>query len=230
MNSQVVPAEPLGQNFQYPSGVGFMLATNDKIIGKTNHEALSLEPRLYVLYEPFIQHVVQEYVGQHRRCYPALWCPFVGIHHIPAFEHPGVEPFADEPQYSSIFHFLLNETSEMLVIDGIEKSTYICIHYPVDVQLDALLAQFPYRLMLTMTSSEAVGERIEYRLEDSSQDHYHRSLDDLVLIAGFSDGPQLAVFLLDPYPFDGRNCVPVCFEPFAQVVEKEAQVGIVIWR
>jgi hypothetical protein len=90
-----------------------------------------------------------------------------------------------------------------------KKTTHICIHYPVDVQLDALLSQFLYRLMLAMTLSEAMRERKECRLEDRPQDHYHCSLDDLVLKAGLSDGSLLAAFLLNPYPFNWRGYVPV---------------------
>ena len=97
MNGQVVPAEPLGQDFQYPAGVGFLFESDNKIIGKPNQETFSLEPRLYVLHEPFIQHVVQEYVGQHRRCDSALRRALDGIRHVTVVEHPGVEPFADEP-------------------------------------------------------------------------------------------------------------------------------------
>ena len=118
----------------------------------------------------------------------------------------------------------------MLVIDGVEKPAHIRIHYPVDVQLYALLAQFPYRLMLTMSFSEAVGERMEDRFEDDLKDHNHRSLDDLVLVAGFSDGSQLAAFLFDPYPFNGRSHVTVCFQPFVQVVEVFVQGFGVVFR
>jgi hypothetical protein len=92
-----------------------------------------------------------------------------------------------------MFHGFSKEASRC----RIEKSTDICIHYPVDVQLSALLPQLVQRLMGTVPLPEAVGERMKLMLEDRLQDHHHCPLDDLVLKAGLAYWPLLPPFLLD---------------------------------
>src|SRR5438552_3780957 len=91
----------------------------------------------------------------------------------------------------------------------IEKSTDIRIHYPVDVELPALLPQCVQRLMWTVALPEAVGTLLNVLIEDRLQDHHHRPLDDLVLKAGFAYRPLLPTFLLEPHPFDRRRHIPI---------------------
>src|SRR5215831_2397146 len=105
------------------------------------------------------------------------------------------------------------------MVDCVEKSTDICIYYPVDVQLSALLPQLVQRLMGTVPLPEAVGKRMKIMLEDRLQDHHHCPLDDLVLEAGLAYWPLLPPFLLDPYPFDRRRDVPIAPQSLMQVPE-----------
>ena len=95
------------------------------------------------------------------------------------------------------------------MVDGVEKSTDIRIHYPVDVELPALLPQCVQRLMWTVALPEAVGTLLKVLIEDRLQDHHHRPLDDLVLKAGFAYRPPLPTFLRDPHPFDRRRHIPI---------------------
>src|SRR5947208_9945597 len=101
----------------------------------------------------------------------------------------------------------------------IEKSTDIRVHDPGDVQLPALLTQLVQRLVLTVPFSEAMGEHVQIMLEDGLQNHHHRSLDNLVLEAGFPYRPLLPIFLLDPYPLDWRRHIPIVAQSLVQVPE-----------
>src|SRR2546425_12142811 len=76
----------------------------------------------------------------------------------------------------------------MAPVEGVEKSTDICIHSPGDIQLPTLLTQLVERLVLTVPLPEAMGTRMKVRLEDGFQDHHHRPLDNRVLKAGFPYG------------------------------------------
>src|SRR5712691_8005939 len=104
----------------------------------------------------------------------------------------------------------------MAPVEGVEKSTDLCIHSPGDVQLPTLRTQLVERLVLTVPLPEAVGKRLKGRLEDGFQDHHHRPLDNLVLEAGFPSWPLLAIFFLDPHPLDRRRHLPIVAQPLMQ--------------
>ncbi len=66
MNGQIEAIKPFRKNFHDLPGIFFPLATDDEVIGKTNQETPALEPWLYFLFVPLIQHMVQEDVTYHR--------------------------------------------------------------------------------------------------------------------------------------------------------------------
>src|SRR2546426_11512859 len=118
----------------------------------------------------------------------------------------------------------------MAPVEGVEKSTDICIHSPGDIQLPTLLTQLVERLVLTVTLPEAMGKRMKVRLEDGFQDHHYRPLDNLVLKAGFPYGPLLAIFFLDPHPLDRRRHIPIVAQPLMQRAQVLVQVLRVLLR
>jgi len=50
-----------------------------------------------------------------------------------------MKPFADQAKDPSIIDTLFNHIHQQLLVNVIEKSTYISINYPVDVLFPALL-------------------------------------------------------------------------------------------
>ena len=64
MNGAVETAKSLRQDRHDPLGIGFRLAADDEIIGKTGAKTPPLHPGLHLCDKPFIQDVMQEYVGQ----------------------------------------------------------------------------------------------------------------------------------------------------------------------
>ena len=54
------------QHFHQPLGVRLQLESDDKVVGKTNDEALALHTRLDRLDEPVVQHVVQKDITERR--------------------------------------------------------------------------------------------------------------------------------------------------------------------
>ena len=69
MNGQTETVEPLWQDGHHPARVGFQLAADDEIIGKTSEKTPPLQAGLPLCDNPFIQDVMQEYVGQEWRRY-----------------------------------------------------------------------------------------------------------------------------------------------------------------
>ena len=55
MDGQAEAGKPLGQHRHDLAGVRFQFAADDKVIGKADQEASSLQAWLYLLLKPFIQ-------------------------------------------------------------------------------------------------------------------------------------------------------------------------------
>jgi len=91
----------------------------------------------------------------------------------------------------------------------VEKSTDIRVYDPGDGQRPTLLAQLVERVVLTVPCAKAMGKPIQIVREESLQNHHHYSLDTVVFAAGFASRPLLPIFLLDPYPLDGRRHLPI---------------------
>src|SRR5215471_11617892 len=231
MNGEAEASKPLRQDLHHPAGVGFQRAADDEIIGKTCQKAPALHPGLHVFDKPFVQDMMQEYIGEHGRTDSALWRPLVGVHQRARLQYARVQPLANQSEYSSILDPLLDKRPQMAPVQVVEKSTDIRIDYPVDVQRPTLLTQLVQRLMGTVTLPETMGERMEILLEDRLQDHHYRPLDDLVLEAGFPYRPLLPPFLLDPHPLDWRRLIPVVAKPFMQLPQVLVQaLGVLLRR
>ena len=205
MQGQAETGEPLRQDFHPPAGVGFQLEADDKIIGKTRHKAPALHPGGHVFDKPFGQDPMQEYLRHHGRDPSALRRTLVWVGQSSRLQYTSMEPLAKQSQYSPLTDPLLDTLPQMAPVEIVAKSTDIRVHDPGDVQRPTLLTQLVPRLVLTVPFAEAMGKPIKIVLEDGLQKHHHRSLDHFVLEAGFASWPLLPIFLLDPYPLDGRR-------------------------
>jgi hypothetical protein len=63
MHGQAKAMQTLRQDVHDPVGVRFSREADDKIIGKTRHKAPALHPGLHLLDKPFVQDMMQKYVG-----------------------------------------------------------------------------------------------------------------------------------------------------------------------
>src|SRR5262244_499708 len=69
MHGEAEASKPLRQDLHHPAGVGFQRTADDEIIGKTCQKAPALHPGLHVFDKPFVQDMMQEYIGEHGRKY-----------------------------------------------------------------------------------------------------------------------------------------------------------------
>ena len=72
MNGQAEARKALRQHGHDPAGIVFPLAADDKVIGKADQKAAPFHPGFDVVLVPFIQDLMQEDIGQHRRDDAAL--------------------------------------------------------------------------------------------------------------------------------------------------------------
>ena len=66
MDGQSVLREAFRQDFHDPFRIVFTLKADDKVIGKPHDKAMPAHPWLHFVDEPFIQYMVQEYIGEAR--------------------------------------------------------------------------------------------------------------------------------------------------------------------
>src|SRR5262245_15924449 len=69
MNGEAETGEALRQDVHHPAGIGFARTADDKIIGKATQKTVALHPGVDVLDKPFVQDIMQEYIGEHGRNY-----------------------------------------------------------------------------------------------------------------------------------------------------------------
>jgi hypothetical protein len=96
MNAQAKARKPLGQPRHDPPGIPFPLAANDTVIRKADQHASSLQAWPDFLLEPFLQHMVEEYMGKDGGTDPAWHDAGLRLRQD-AFCHPaGPQPLPNE--------------------------------------------------------------------------------------------------------------------------------------
>ena len=101
MHAQAKAGKPLRQHRHDPPGVPFQLAADDKVIRKADQKASSLHAWPYFLLEPFIQHMVEEYIGKYGGNDPALHDACLGMRQDAFFHHPRPQPLPNEAHIPS---------------------------------------------------------------------------------------------------------------------------------
>src|SRR5262249_60309654 len=134
--------------------------------GKPLHKAPALNRGWASFDNPATKEMRKKFIRPKGQTPPPLGRPLVRVRELPRLQHAGVQPLADEPQYSPIIDPLRDKLPQVAPIEIVEKSTDIRIDYPVDVQLPALFTQLVQRLMLTVPLPEAVGKGMKVLIKD----------------------------------------------------------------
>ncbi len=77
-----------------------------------------------------IQHVVQVDVREQRRDHATLGRSTSRAAQDALFEHPRLQPFVDHPPDDAVRDLLVEESSQVRVVDGVEVFRDIDIHHP----------------------------------------------------------------------------------------------------
>jgi len=72
MNGQAETRKSLWQYGHYSVGIPLRLKTYYEVISVADNETSPVHPGLHLLYEPFIKHIMKEYIGQQWRYHPTL--------------------------------------------------------------------------------------------------------------------------------------------------------------
>lgn len=88
---------------------------------------------------------------------------------------------------------VLDELHQPCVVDGVEKSTYVCIKHPAHLLRGDADRKRIQRIMLAALGSKCIREAFEIGLVDAVQDFYGGALDDLVFQCGNADWSLAAI-------------------------------------
>jgi hypothetical protein len=102
MKAQAKARKPLGQHGHDPPGIPFQLAADDTVIRTAEQKASSLHAGPYFLLEPFIQHMVEEYIGKYGGNDPALHDACLGMRPHACFQHACPQPLPNKAPYPPI--------------------------------------------------------------------------------------------------------------------------------
>jgi hypothetical protein len=69
MHGEAATGEAFRQDFPNPAGIGFARTADDTIIGKATEKTSARHPGVDVLDKPFVQDMMQEYIGEPGRTY-----------------------------------------------------------------------------------------------------------------------------------------------------------------
>ena len=127
------------------------------VIGKAHQEASALRSWLDFLFKPFIQHMMEAYMGQHGGHDAALHDPCLGMTHDPFFQDPGAQPLPHEAPYAPIMDSLTQSLAQASPVNAVEVSTDICLHDPADGVPHAPLTELVQCVMGTASPPEAIG-------------------------------------------------------------------------
>src|SRR5260221_10018650 len=157
-----------------------MLETHDDVIGIAHNDDLTLGMALPRAVWPETKDVMEVDIGQQRRGNRPLGRACLRGHKLSFFHHTCLQPLADKAAYTTITDAVFNETHQPLVVDRVEESCNIGVHYPVHLRASNPDGQCVQRIMLTAPWSEPVREPEEVFFVDCVEHLHHCTLNDLI--------------------------------------------------
>jgi hypothetical protein len=219
MNPQAKASAPLREYRHNLLGVRCQRTADDKVLGKPAQEAAALHPGLDLALAPFLQHMMEEYIGEDG-CDAPTWhdtCLRVGA--LAVVHDAGTPPLPKETPYPPVLAPLAEYFSQTGPVKAIAGATHICLHAPPHPLLPAPLAYLVQCRLRAAPRSKAIGAVQEVLLVDRFEQHHDRSLAALSLARGCADGALTPVFLLAPAALDGRGLVASAAQTRMQVAQ-----------
>ena len=128
---------------------------------------------------------------------PPCTCAHLTLCLLPVFQHPGGQPFLDQPHDAPVRHTVLDELHQPFVPQRIEEAANVGIEHPVHLLRHDAHRERIQRLMWIATRPESVGETEEVLLVDCVEHLDDGALDDFILQRGNTERPLPPVRLAD---------------------------------
>src|SRR5690606_27737174 len=106
------------------------------------------------LVNPQVVGVVQVDIRQQRRNRCTLRRANTTRLPAPLLQNSRLQPFLDETQESPVCNSVLEKTEHPLVVDGVEKSTNVCVEHPVHLPPSKRHRQRVQRVVLSTSGAE----------------------------------------------------------------------------
>ena len=102
-------------------GIRFAVEANHDVIGKSHDDHIAVRALLTPRLDPQVKYVMKIDVRQKRRSTSALRRPFLRPYSFPILQHPGPQPFLDEPHDAPVCNPVLDELHQPFVGNSIER-------------------------------------------------------------------------------------------------------------
>ncbi len=225
MQRQAVLRETVRKDVHEATSVILTREDHDEVVREADEMRVAFQPRHHLLRKPRVEHLVQVNVRQKRRDDTALRRAGVRMHQRTGLHHACIQPLANESEQHAVAYPLLKNFPELRMIEGVEESRDVDLRNPPALHVHRLVPQRVQRLMRRAPRPEAVRAVHEVLLVDGVQRHHDRTLQDLVLEGGDTDGPRLRpIALRDVDPPHGRRDVHAGL----RAVEKRLEIGLQI--
>src|SRR5262249_18555998 len=119
MEGQTVFGETLGDHFHHAPRVRLVSETNHEIVREPDQERVAPQAGLYLVEEPFVQHIVQVDVRQHGGNHATLGAAILRIRPHSVLHHPRVQPLADQSQEYAVAYSSAKQVPKHAVVQRV---------------------------------------------------------------------------------------------------------------
>jgi hypothetical protein len=135
VQGQTVFPQPLWEHRQQTLRITLQGADHDDVIRIAVECRLSYEPWFHHPLEPDVEGHVEKHIGEDGRHSGALRYPRIRMRDASVFEDAGFKPFVNETTDDAIAYPLVQEVTEVLVIDGVKIVLDIDLVVPLSQKL-----------------------------------------------------------------------------------------------
>src|SRR5947207_7416780 len=204
---------------QEPLGVGFVLKSEDSVVGETHHNHIPSGVTLTPLVHPQVERIMEINVGQQGRCSRTLRDASLTVRPDPFIQHSSLQPFAYQTNHAFIRNPMLQEADQPISAQPVEEASDIDIEDPVHLFPVDSNTQRIQRIVLTALRSEAIRESEEIFLVNPTEHCNCRPLDDFIFQCGDTQRSDLSIRFRNVLPPAGQRPVRSPLDPCMQIYE-----------
>ncbi|MCO5166906.1 MAG: hypothetical protein M9894_11130 [Planctomycetes bacterium] len=227
--SEVAHPESLGEGGLDPARVVHRSEDDHQVVRVADQEGLAFQTGSDLALEPRVHDRVEVDVGEgEAEITPPLRSAFVGDLERPLFEHTCLEPLVDRAAQHAVTHPLVEDRSEMGVVQGVEELPDVHLEHPAPVHVHRSFPEGLERLVLTAWAESRTKVQ-EVLLVDGPSAPWSPPLEDLVLDGRDPYGSGFCAVPLGMYA-SPEGPVGASLEAFQQVLEVALQTLCILGR
>src|SRR5205085_10422936 len=194
----------------------------------TDYDDISARAFLPPGFHPQVEYVVQVDICQQGRDHRALWRTHLRFRPYTVLGNSGLQPFLDQPKYSSVGNAMLEKTHRPFVVHVVKEPTDVSIQHPVHLLSLDPNRQRIQRLMLASFRSRAIRKAPKIHLVNLIKNGDHGVLNDLVLQRRNAQRPFPAVGFRNIHSPRWLRSIGASANPAVKILEAIFLPGLVL--